>query len=1085
MKELVFLPDRTGRDELTQADGFVRLGAENDSLKALAARLVLPAARSAHTDPTAWRAILALALLCDTWGEDDTCVSVLTVDGTTSLFSAWALSARPEEQRRDAIRLILMQKGSKRVLLGIANAHTGLTLPATATDFSTVLPDRVDWYDADTAAWRDPVPCLNEHDRAILLARLTLMGLDASEVDALKADLSNADTAAVEAVRQGDEAALRDLGLRMQAVCALADFDALTVREEPCAIRDDNALVRLYSGVDVRYTAQRGCSTWLWHGVPFARSSASLGLTCTHDASQADALNEIERELLLLTENSTRWNAHCAASLRDWLARQDDALLPEVRAQAELLCGMCQERARQIQTTVSLTWPWDASSGAVRYLLREALGDAWMRGAANPFSDRLTKLTGHVLGDKALHHGCACADGVLLPPLSAEMAACIAAAGDGEGLALDMMRFEPREDAGITASFLLRGRGEVRMTRVYSVDEILVLSEAESPCVAVWPCVPMDRWHAYHVFVRGGAVEVGTLCGGEWSLLDTPAAAEPSPEEEGNGVPTPPQPWRCLHTAAYPGCLILRRNGQCLGALPNVLPPMHLEASADALAAIDLGSSATAVSIMLDGQPISAQAEPLTRLLVTPQEMPADDFLLSLTPTDLTPSSVALIGDGDELFTDGYVYAVTQFGHMQAVQQGTVCTALKWRSGDRFVRARKILLHQVMLGASLTAMLAGAKSIRWRVTIADEMGDEGRKALTDMTEVLASAVSAQTGLPLADNAAITWAEEAVALHACLCADGGMKGTFAVLDVGGGSTKLHLWVQGRKLPVSGAMMLMGTSTMLMNVLSRNPGLLHADFADCGNEALISAVDALCDQFSLAHERLSDADKALLMLDALLDEFKQPMTQHLYARYSQHRPTYLQGILLEMYAAALFCVGLMLEDAGEDSSISHFFPADLTVCLTGRGAWLLETLTPQLRNGLQRIAHAPMQLRHPVRTLTVRPSMLPAMGVARGMTLLKETGIAADPKPIRTHRSFTELMQNLLVSLNQCYPAHMWMLHPGLFDTRGQLTPYGEDTIRRLASQCYGDGEDIPFAVMQFISGLQKETLVPSPDFLPNE
>jgi hypothetical protein len=29
------------------------------------------------------------------------------------------------------------------------------------------------------------------------------------------------------------------------------------------------------------------------------------------------------------------------------------------------------------------------------------------------------------------------------------------------------------------------------MVRVYSADEILVLSEAEAPCVAVWPCVPM------------------------------------------------------------------------------------------------------------------------------------------------------------------------------------------------------------------------------------------------------------------------------------------------------------------------------------------------------------------------------------------------------------------------------------------------------------------------------------------------------------------------------------------------------------------------------------------------------------------
>lgn len=1079
MKELVFLPDREGRDELSSNAGFVRIGAEGAALPDLVSRFVLPEREAVRTDATVWRGILALTLLCDAWPDAGCTVSALTVDSTASLFAAWVLSARPEEKRRDALHLILLQREGQRLLLGIADPHAGLTLPATPTDFSGMLPARAVWYDADAAVWRDPVPYLNADERAILLARLTMMGLDSPEAEAFKADLSRAEQSAVDAVLAEDAVALRALSIRMQAICGLNGFDALSVREEHCVIQEDHPLVRLYSAVDVRYSSRRACFTYLWEGQPFARSSAALGLTDACGADQEALLNAIEPELLLLSESSVRWNRQCADALSAWLNAQDSALLPQVRAEAELLREVQMNRARQVQMTVSLTWPWDASSGAIRYLLRESLGEEWLGCASNPFSDRLTKLTAHVLGDNALQRGCACADGVLLPPLSAELAACLSGAEDGAGLAADMLRFEPREDGGITASFLLRAQGEVHMTRVYPVEEILVLSQADSPCVAVWPCVPMERWQAYHVFVRGGAVEVDTLRHGEWLTLPAPDQPD-TPDADSAAVP-PVQPWRCLHTDAYPGCLVLHRDGQCLGALPNALPRLHIEPSADALAAIDLGSSATAVSILLDGKPISAQAEHLTRLLVSPQDMPSDDFLLSLTPSDITPSSVALIGDGDTLFTDGYVYAVTHFDAMQAVRQGLVCTALKWRRGERFVRARKLLLHQVMLGASLTAMMAGAKSIRWRVSIADEMGDEGRQALLDMAEELSAAVAAQTGLPLSGNAPVAWAEEAVALHAYLCAEGGMKGTFAVLDIGGGSTKLHLWVQGRRLPVSGAMLLMGTSAMLTHVLFRAPGLLRADFADCGSDGLISAVDALCDQFARAHDHLADADKALLMLDALLDEYRQPMTQHLYARFQQQRPTYMQSILLEMYAAAMFCIGLMLEDTGEDSTLSHLFPGDLTVCLTGRGAWLLDTLTPQLRNGLQRIAHAPVALRHPVRTLTVRPSPLPALGVARGMALLRDTGSAADPKPIRTRRSFTELMQSLLHSLYQCYPAHMWMLHPGLFDPAGQLTPAGEDTVRRLVSQCYGDGEDIPLSVLQFISELQRETLLPTPAF----
>ena len=1071
MKELVFLPDREGRDEVSQQHGFVRVGADGASLRALTDRLVLPPRETARHNHIMWRGVLTLALLCDAWPETGAKVSVTTVDGTTSLFAAWVLSARPEEERRDALHLAVLERNGERRLLGIADAHRGLRLPATPTDYKGVIPARAAWYDPDNDVWADPVPCLNAHDRAILLARLTMMGLDAPEVAALKADLADADKPQVEAIESGDEAALRGLGLRIQAVCALKDFDAFSVRREPCAVTQDNPLVRVFSGVDVRYTADRESATYLWKGVPFARTSAALGLAGTNVPEQEDMLNDIESELLLLTENSVRWNRLCAGGIADWLHDQDDALLAQARAQAEAIREMQMDKARQVQPAVTLVWPWDASSGAVRYLLQEALGDHWRAGAANPFSDVLTKLTGHVLGDTALQRNCACADGVLLPPLSREMAMCAALAGDGEGLALDMMRFDPREDGGITASFLLRGVGEVRMVRTYAVADICVLAEEASPCVAVWPCLPMESWHAYHVFARCGDTSIAALSGGTWKAL---ASAEDN------------QPWQCLHTESYPACLTIEQDGKCLGVLPNMLPLYRAEEAGEAQVSLDMGNSATAAAIMLAGEPISATGEQLTRLLVSPQNMPADDFLLSLTPAELTPSSVALTGEGDELFTDGYVYAVTRFDALQEMIPGTVCTSLKWRADSRSVRARRILMHQVMLGASLNAMIAGATSIRWRMTIADEMGDEGREALLTMAEELAANVAEETGLPLtAGKKPVIWAEEAAALHAYLRGEGGMKGSFAVLDIGGGSTKLHLWMQGKNKPTGGAVIMEGSSTALLSALREDPQMLRDDFADCGNDELIGAVEALCQQLLLAGESSAQADKALLMLDALLDEYKQPITQHLYARFNAQRPTNMQGVLLEMYAAAVFNVGLMLEQAGNDTTISHFFPGDLTICLTGRGSWLIDSLTPQQRSHLQRIGHEPMQLRHPVRTLTLRPSALPAMGVALGMAVIKESGDTNDTPVIRTRQSFSELMRMLVTLMFQCYPVHMWSMHPYLFDEWGNLTAAGGDTIRRVASGCYGDGEDIPASVMTFMRRLRKAPVAADDVMSPGE
>ncbi|MBQ7137482.1 MAG: hypothetical protein IJO39_00595 [Clostridia bacterium] len=1069
MKNLVFLPDRTGRDEMGQQSGFVRVGADGSALSALSQRLVLPPREMKQASPEMWRGVLALALLCDAWPDSGVKPNVLTVEADSSLFASWVLSARPAEEANKPLHLALLEKDGQKRLLGILDAHAGLVLPATATDFTGFVPARAAWYDAENDLWHDPVPYLNENERAILLARLTMMGLDSEELAAFKADIADAEKAAALAVQAGDEEALHALGLRIQAVCALSDFADFAVRREPCAVTEDNPIVRLHSVVDVRYAAQRECATYLWKGVAFARTSAALGLTGTNDPAQETALADIDEELRLLGENSTRWSSRCANGITDWLMEQDAALLPETKAQAELIRHVQMVKAREIQQTVTLQWPWNAASGAVQYLLREALGEGWMEGAKKPFADYLTRLENHVLTDAALQHCCAFEGGVYLPPLSKEMAACVARSKDGSGLAADMMRFEPQEDGGVVASFLLRGNGEMRLARTYGPEEIMHLAAEESPCAAVWPSLAMDAWHAYHVFLKGGGVSLAALCGREWKTV--------SPSEEG---------WQCLRVEDYPACLCVMKDDQCLGVLPNAQPIRKIDAAGDAQVAIDMGASATAVVITVNGKRIPAEGADLTKLLVVPTDMPADDFLASLMAKELTPSAVLLTGNGDELFTDGYVYNVTRLDALSALEPGSVCTQMKWRADDRSVRARRILLHQVMLTASLTAVLAGARSIRWRVTVADEMADDGRYALLNMIDEMSILVAQETGLMLQDGKfTVTWAEEAAALHAYLRSDGGMKGTFATLDLGGSSVKTHLWMQGKLRPLGGAVMLEGTSTALLTTLREHPEWLWEDFADCGDEAFLDDVRAVCEQLTLAGESAVQSDKAVMMLDALLAQHRQLITQHLYARFSAQRPTYLQGILLETYAAALFNVGLMLEQAGEDSTINHLFPPDLPVCLTGRGAWLLDTLTPQLRNGLQYVAHAPMQLRHPVRTLTVRAMPKPAMSVALGMSVLKDTQQTINTPFIRTRQSFSELMCLLMKQLMQCYPMHMWMLHPGVFDQWGQLTEEGNAAIRRSASAVYGEGEDIPASVMAFVGKLRRTAAVPEAAVYPGE
>jgi len=1061
VKGLVFLPDRDGRDEVGNAQGFVRLGASVDDLGPLAERLAVPSRAAAVVNAAAWRSALTLALLTDVWADCGAKVTILTIDGKRSPFSSWVLAARSGAQRGEPVHLVLMEYGGRRCLLGMADEQHGLLLPAVPSDMRCA-PERAGWIDRATGAIADPVSYLNERDRAILLARLEALKLSAPEAAAFAADLQTADAPEVEAVRAGDEAALERLAIRMEAVHGLADFEAFSVREEPYAA-GDNALLRCLRVQDQPKASAGKMRTYLWRGVPFARTSSELGLT--GPAKPCDAvLQEIADELAIMSGSSVKWNQKTAAALERWLDgnHNSDTFLAQARERIEASCALLKENGRQVQSAVTLTWPWDASSGAVRALLKEALGESWLTAAAAPFSDRLTKLTGHQLGDTALQTCCACADGVLLPPLSRQLAACAAETGLEGGLALDVLRFQPQEDGGITASFLLRGEGEILMVRHYGPEEICVLDEAEAPAVAVWPCLPMADWRAYHVFVQGGT-EVAALCGGEWK----------SAEAGDHGG------WRCLHVTEYPGCLIILRDGECLGALPNMLPACTVEKQGNVTIGIDLGSSRTAVALAWNGVPRPLEGQELTRLLVSPQEMAEDGFLASLTPASLIPTAAALTGPGETLFTDGYAYRPCTMAGLTDFDARLLRARLKWRSDPDSIRARWILLHQVMLGAALTAALDGAQSVSWRFTIADEMGDEGRDDAMHMFTRLAVQVAEETGLPLSGVApSVTWAEESAALCACLRAEGLGRESCMAVDLGSASTKTYLWLKGQNRPACSAVVLEGVQDVLLKAFRLNPRWLLEDFADCGNEALLADVLALVDQLNPDLRGARQSDKLSLMLDLLLDTHRIAIGQHLNARLAANQPTRLQAILLETVAASLFTAGLMLAHVGDNATIGHQLPDDVNVCLTGRGAWLLETLTPAMRGSLQHLTHAPLRLNHPVRFITLRPAAKPAQSVAMGVAVTAETGKIADAPQVRTRESFSGLMQRMMHQLCMAFPAHMWLLHEGLYDWQtGVLTQAGSDSIRRAAACCYDDGEDIPASVLAFVRTLRESPILP--------
>lgn len=77
----------------------------------------------------------------------------------------------------------------------------------------------------------------------------------------------------------------------------------------------------------------------------------------------------------------------------------------------------------------------------------------------------------------------------MLPPLSMEMAKTVAE--NPTALALDAFRYQVEEDGSVTASYLLRARGEVRFVRTYAPDEQLYLETRRW-----WRCTHVRRWRS-------------------------------------------------------------------------------------------------------------------------------------------------------------------------------------------------------------------------------------------------------------------------------------------------------------------------------------------------------------------------------------------------------------------------------------------------------------------------------------------------------------------------------------------------------------------------------------------------------------
>ncbi|MGN0778968.1 MAG: hypothetical protein ACI4MJ_07465 [Aristaeellaceae bacterium] len=1042
------LPDLTGDMELPQGSGLMAM--PEDFLQTLTAHMDAPEdgvnadvlgalrrhQRTLDKDAPAWRGMMAAALLWDTWADTDAELTVREMTGASAL-SAMVLSAlRPADKGRP-LHLVVWQHGGNCASLGMLDSQWGI-LPAVQTaDWGVFLPERVTWYDRAAGQWLDPVPLLNERDRAVLIRRLSLLRGEPAQLFA--AALTQERLRVSHALEEGTEDALHALTVRAVGVCGLSVLPGLTVRE---AVYHPGETVNPLLAALGLTDADSGDGflpqqVWLWQGRPFARISGGSGLESTGAAQEEQTLAQVE-EVCAMLALSAQWQQDTARCLSDWLrARETNRdFAPAARTR---LHEVQREMARQgiaQQQPVTLHWPWDASSGAAMWLVRQCLGEAFVPGCAEPFSAKLTLLpeaAPDVLGDDVLARACCLPMEAaemhcpVIPPLSPAMAQVIA----GHPACLTQTDFcmTVTEDGSVEASFTLHGAADMTFTRTYAPEELVLLPTEKTPTIAVWPSVafPEGQWQAYHVYSHGPGLTVRALDAGQW----TDAGAHM---------------WSVLRTDTFPRCLTLHQGEVCLGTLLNLLPAFCTAAGEPAVISLDVGMTGVAVAIRQGTEQKPLHLPCLVRTLLhgtTPAPF-AEQFLPAAAVESILPATAVLTRDADDPLplVDGHIAPPTQDD----------CVLLKWVTGDG--KAQRLHLRQVMLTAALYAKMNGAPSATWRMAMPTDLAPVRREALMAELCALAPITAREACLPLTPGVAPVRtldADTALALYMKGC--GYQRGGFLSVDIGSGGTGMMLWLRGMNRPCAVTHLSLGIHGMLLQTLMAQPDALVEDFAAMPDEAARQTVQELAVQLRLARGSRKALERSVLLLDACLGQHLPAMAQHMNDTLARGGMTLMQALLLSGFAWLMTTAGLQMEHAWRDASVNDHLPMELPLCLAGRGSLLLTTMPDTLVWQVARFVHLGMTPDNAVQQVPLMPASAPKMEVALGLSsavtgLQEQAGdVLSLPDDLLPMDSPDMLLRGFLCAFAGMFPLAAQRLYPGVVE-QGRISGAGEDRIRAL-------------------------------------
>lgn len=973
-----------------------------------------------------WRGLTAFCLLADAWGLSG--LRVKTIRPEDSDFAGAVL------QRE--IQLVLWQDQ----LLGVVHPQLGVTPPAQQETLE--LPKRVTWYDG---VFHDPTDELNERDRTVLLYRLSALNQQGEGyVQRFVSALMQAGMRTAHAVAHLEEDGMARLALRMKAIFGQVP-GVEAVQGEYAAAPVNPLLTAL--GLEARTEANVPAVTWTYHGVPFARSHSAAMCEETHHPGEEEALIALAGDIQLLEQYSPTWRQAMAKQAMQWLRQHldDRALLPTVRTLAE---EVAQQASIPVPAeTLRLQWPWTAD-GVARTLWHEALGEDVDAGMAAPFADKLCLMPGaawNALGDAVLSRLCVLPGDAMepaaavIPPVSKKLAACV-----GDRLMLESFVFRRQEDGGVRVSFALQGRDMVILERIYAPEELRRLNMEEAPTVAVWPCLPLpaESWRAYYVYIHGGTIRASALQKGAWLVTED-------------------RLFSVVKTESFPEMIALHEGKECLGVLPNSLPACQPARTEPALGLLEAGASGITLGLRQGAVAEPVRVPGLVRTLLRGGKAAplSEEFLPAAPLGPVLGTAVELFNRKDDPapLVDGHILMPDSCEALAAREAKNLHAAWKWSTDESARRARRLMLHQAMLTASLAAVLKGAPSIAWRVALPEGMAAEGRRELWQQVRGLAPVVAAECGLPL-ESWDVTHGDESMALGAYFRSEGSIRGGFLALDVGSGDAGLALWLRGMNRPAARCSLPLGVQSMLLDGLMQSPSALESDFADMPEENARRSMLLLSQQLRTASSRKA-MEKCRFMLDQCLCEHGQALMMHMNSRFNQGRTTVTQALILQAFAAMLALSGLVMEQVRRDPLLNDYLPAEMTFMMTGRGNQLMFAMSENLKSALAQFVRLEMSGDHPVRSLRFLFSTAPKCDMVQGLARMTEvhSEAPAAPQTLRAsaplHMPPDLLLMRFVSAFRSVFPQAAHLIYGSVLGPNGMITQEGERLIRATAARYF--------------------------------